>query len=193
MNKLSSCPYSIAGRPRDSPAEAREALAATLSQASVSTPLFAHTLDQVARDPDIAIVLETSAELRFLLMRAEDAARAAFDAGDNRFGIGDWVVFFLEIETRLGRVAQSPVAASAVNVDPLWVRKLMAALFACQEPVFLRGWLLQALMVVRLLGESTTPLLDDLETIGNPINAEIVAAFANLGRWFGFRPELYGS
>jgi hypothetical protein len=193
MNQLSNCPYPILGRSRESPKANREALTANLAHASETSPFITCTKDQVARDSAVKASLDTDVDVSFLLMKAEDAAEAAFDAEDHRFGIGDWAVFFLEVELLLRSIFKSDRAIQAIRQNPGWERLLMCALFDGKEPIFLRGWLFQILMLVKLLREMKSPFLDDLEEIGNPINDAVVAAFANLRQWFGFKKELFAS
>jgi hypothetical protein len=187
MNQLSGCPTPIIGNfpnPRTHPVEA---LTANLAHASAFTPFIVHSLEDAEGDADVAVILEGSPLIGFVLERADAAAHAAFDAGDHAFGIGDWIVFFIELERLMRPVLTGQVASHAILAEPDWGRKLLCAFLKGREPIYLRGWLSQALMVVRLLRAFKVPILD---RIGHPINEAILAAFANLAKWFGFKPDL---
>jgi hypothetical protein len=179
MNGLSHCPTPIVAKSPSALAPV-ELLRRNLALISVSNP-FSCPDEEAFRDESIEDALELRPEVKFLLKQAEESARVVFEAEDHAFGIGDWIVFFIELEALIRPLLQAE--------DGQWLLTLMSAMFDGKDPIHLRGWLFQARMVVTCLKAVKSSMFDDLDAIGHPLTAGIIDAFENLRKWFGFKPD----
>jgi hypothetical protein len=177
MNHLSFCPFPI--------------LPGLLQQASQHWPFTECTKAEIDADDDIAALLPLYAEEKFLLIRAEQAAAAAFASGEIRWGSGNYIILFLQVEQLLRPLMATDLVLRISEEEPGWQRKLIAALFDGEDPTHFRTCLANCMMIVKMLKiEIRNPLLEDLTEIGNPITEEVIAAFENLRKWFDFKPEV---
>jgi hypothetical protein len=187
MNRLSDCPNPIVAKSPKARATPVEMLRSNLAATSLPTPFSRYDVASLEDDLEITTVLELREEVKFLLPRAEESARMTFEAGDHAYGIGDWITFFIELEALMRPLMLSEIAVAASFDNPDWPLKLMTAIFRGKDPIHLRGWLFQARMVVTCLKAVKSSMLDDLDTIRHPITDEIIEAFGNLWKWFGFK------
>jgi hypothetical protein len=191
MHRLSNCPNPIVTKSPKGPTDLTKALETHLARASKYQPFFGCSIEDAESDTEVEVLMELHPDLRFLVRKAAAAARASFEVGDHVFGIGDWIIFFIELEKRMLPVFTGVVAQQAMTENHDWARIMMCALFSGEEPIHLRGWLCQAAMVVRVIKSVKNPLLDDLDEIGHPISDAIVKAFENLADWFGFEASSF--
>jgi hypothetical protein len=190
MNRLSTCPFPIVSE-RIRSEEQREVVSKLLQSMSQPSVFVEFAREQFQDDADIAILMENSTEAKFLLMKAEQAAMASFARGEIKWGSGDHILLFLEIESLLRPIMTSEILVEMLRHDPNWGRRLMSALFNAENPLFLRAFLSTCLMIVRLLREQRNPLVENLAEIGNPITQEIIRAFGNLREWFDFKEDVF--
>jgi hypothetical protein len=184
MQCLSACPFTVAAR------GGWEGLARALREASEGEqPWLSCTAEAAMRHAVVKIRAELSSFLSWLIATADAAAKEAFEAGELRFGLGDWAVVFLEIEAMLKEVMDDPAVVLEVSLDRAWIRMFMSAVCKSGEPVALRAWLKQVLMAVAYL-DGNNPMIVELDTIGNPITPEILKRFQRLREWFGFGRKL---
>jgi hypothetical protein len=191
MNQLSDCPSPIVEMSSRFRVDPKEALAAKLAAASDGAPLSRWTQEELAEDPNIETIRDITDEPSFVIQKADEAAKLLIVGGDHAFGIGDWILFFLELEALLRPIFAVEWVQDAIYGEPEFASKLMAGIVRGHDPMFLRGFISQAILVIGTLRGANNPLFEGLDEIGNPINQKIVTAFANLSNWFGFKMEIF--
>jgi hypothetical protein len=208
LSQLSICPFPIVPE-RSGISEIQgqealnrrlEALNNRLEECSLHWPFVEWTMRDIQSDDNLAGIVDRCADERFLLARIEKEARDAFFAGDVKYGAGQQVLLFLELEAVLVDVIKGvrEEAVEGARDEPLLclscqqeaTRKLIVGLFGGEDPLFLRGSLLRCLMIVRMLRtDLKNPLFDHLDEIGSPVTDAMVRSFRNLREWFDFKPE----
>jgi hypothetical protein len=151
---------------------------------------LAWTREGSEADPNIEVILEIMDEPSFVIQKADEAARLLIVRGDHELGIGDWILFFLELEALLGTFFAMDCV---VKENPGFTQKLIAGMLGRRDPIFLRSFLLHAILVIGTMRGAANPLFDRLDEIGHPINRQIVQAFRNLSTWFGFKMETFAA
>jgi hypothetical protein len=184
MQQLSAWPYAISPARSGTPAELRAALVQVLGP-----PLLTHSFEEAMAHELVKFIVGVHAPLKFLVASAEAAGDAALEKGEWRFALGDWAVLFLEVERIMWPILASETIAFEMSIDTTWLKRFLSALFEGKEPIHFRGWLRQVLMAIAYL-DGTNPVITELDTIGNPINAEVLQRFDRLREWFGFPAEI---
>jgi hypothetical protein len=175
LEQISRCPLP-AGR-----------LPHSLPELSDGVPFLAPRLHEAAEDPDVQVVIGDATGTKFLLSRAE----MAFQNSDLKWGTGEHILLFLEIEKRLAPIFDHGRAIEAMHLDKTWYRKVMTVLFGGKEPDCLRTALIKVAMAVTQLRQTPNPLLGNVAEIGNPVDDKMVASIRNLLNWFGFKPGIF--
>jgi hypothetical protein len=135
------------------------------------------------------VALVASADLKFLLQRAEANFKEDFERGDEQIGVGSRILLFLEIGKGL-----TPLVEAKQVGEPKKILSLLAHLFCPRdstepvEPWYFRAFLLQALDVIQKLRENEVPEIPDLDKIRNPVTEEMFDLMSELASWFALNP-----
>jgi hypothetical protein len=186
-SQVTGCQLSIVDRPLGK-SDRVERLKRNLQGISVCSPYYNFDIEDAHRATK-DIIFDGAEDFKFLLARADESIRIAFENGDDRFQAGAHFLLFLEIEAQGKLLFLSEVADDTKVGDPNWDRKLMCALLDGKDPIYLRAALPRVLAIVYQLWITELPSIISLPKIGNPINENVINAFRHMRDWLGMDPQ----
>jgi hypothetical protein len=125
-------------------------------------------------DPDILAVMEASGALKTLLQRLDAVFMRVLEGEEEQIGTGNRMFAFLEVERFIRELFDS------VGINPPEQGYVfLTTLLDERDPVYLRGFLLRLILLLRELAEQ-------MKSLGDVVCDGVAHAFDNLRVWFGF-------
>jgi hypothetical protein len=123
--------------------------------------------------------------VQFLMLRAEEAMRHRFESEEEATGIGELLLYFVELEKWLRPIMHNErYKGKEINQ-----RRLIITL--CQrEPVYLKWNFLRVRIVMKNLTANEITEMPIRPLIGVLFSPEIKTAFQRLKKWLGFRAKI---
>jgi hypothetical protein len=188
-SQVTGCQLSIVDRTVNQLKSDRlEKLKRNLQDVSICWPYYNFDIQEAIQSTRDLFV-DGAEDVKFLLARADESIKIAFENGDDRFQTGTHFLLYLEIEAQGKLLFLSDIAEDAKAGDPDWDRKLMCALLDGRDPIYLRAALPRVVACVNQLYSMELPSIQNLLRIGNPIDESIVDAFRHVRDWLGMDPQ----
>jgi hypothetical protein len=124
-----------------------------------------------------SVIGESIVDIKFLVQTAERMFKQQFENGEEKYGVGERILLFLEIERWLSAVFK-------IDHSRDRQRAVTGQLCDGKEVWFFRAFLIQALDVIELCAEDNIEGLSDLNRIRNPITPDIVLCLKRLAALF---------
>jgi hypothetical protein len=138
-----------------------------------------------ADDQPVSGVLQRSRSVQLFMLSAEEVMRQRFESGDEASGIGDLLLYFLELEKWLRPIMDN----ERCEGDNAAQIRLIVAL--CQrEPVYLKWNFLRVRVVMRNFTANEIKEMPMGPVIGGLFSPEIRAVCRRLKKWLGFRAKI---
>jgi hypothetical protein len=123
--------------------------------------------------------------VQLLMLSAEEAMRQRFESGEERLGVGDLLLYFMELEKWLAPIMDN----ERCEGDDVIQRRVIVTL--CQrEPVYLKWNFLRVRFVMKKLTANEVKGIPISPVMGVLFSPEVRTACKRLKRWLGFRAKI---